>query len=90
VFAATITWQLNRVFTFRTLAGIRSLLSYITLTSAGAFINIGVYSIWIRAMGIDPVQVTFGVGIGSAVALVFNYGISRYIVFRKQMPSDPR
>lgn len=88
VIAATVTWNLNRRYTFRSEAGASSLASYIFLTAFGALINIGVYRSWIQATSTAPAQLVTGVAMGSIVALAFNFTVSRYIVFRDGLPSS--
>ena len=80
--AATLTWALNRRFTFRSSAGAASWLPYFGLTAFGAVINVGVYRLWVAAAGSTPEQLVVGVAFGSVVALGFNWTVSRYIVFR--------
>ena len=84
--AVCITWALNRRYTFARRAGIQSLGAYAVATSLGAAINVGIYLAWIAAVGRSPGSVLAGVGLGSAVALGFNFVVSRYLVFGRQPP----
>jgi putative flippase GtrA len=88
--AASITWYLNRRYTFRSTAGSRSLAPYLALTGFGALINIGVYRTWVQTAGAAPVQLVTGVALGSVTALAFNFLISRYVVFRVQVAENGR
>jgi len=82
VLAATVTWLLNRRYTFRSTAGARSWLPYVTATGFGAVINISVYWLWLRLVGESPEAIVGGVALGSVVALAFNYFVSRAIFAR--------
>ena len=81
VVAATVTWALNRSYTFSSSAGAGSWLRYLLLTSAGALINIGLYLAWLRVFGQGPLNVLAGVALGSIVAMGFNFTVSRKSVF---------
>jgi putative flippase GtrA len=79
VVAATVTWGLNRRFTFRSTAGLGSWMPYILVTGVGALINIGVFWIWIAWAGTGPLSIVGGVAAGSVAALSFNFFASRAI-----------
>lgn len=85
--AATLTWALNRRFTFRSTVGPRSWLPYAALSSLGALINYGVYLAWLRFAGYAPGQILLGIFFGAAVALQFNFTISRRLIFSRQRPT---
>lgn len=78
---ATATWLLNMSFTFRASGGWRRWGVYMGLSGVGALLNVGVYSMWVWSFGIDPVQLLAGIAAGAACALVFNFAVSKYIVF---------
>jgi putative flippase GtrA len=82
VSAASLTWYLNRRYTFRSDGGNESWAPYVLLTAFGALINIGVYHAWLQAAGTAPEELVIGVALGSVVALAFNFSVSRYVVFR--------
>jgi hypothetical protein len=44
--------------------------------------NVGIYLLWLRAMGSSAAQVAIGVALGSVVALGFNYLVSRTWIFK--------
>jgi putative flippase GtrA len=81
IIAASITWFLNRRYTFRSTAGDGSWAPYLALTAFGAMINIGTYKYWVQTVGTMPAQLVIGVALGSIVALAFNFAVSRYLVF---------
>jgi putative flippase GtrA len=82
--AATLTYLLNRRFTFeysgRGAFGLWP--RYMLTTGIGAVINISVYHAWIGFAGTSPFQLVVGSAIGSVTALFFNYFVSRTLVFR--------
>jgi len=80
--AATVTYAMHRRFTFRSALPRSNLLPYIGLTGIGALINLSLYTAWIARMGGGPGHIFLGVVIGSAVALAFNFAISKLVVFR--------
>ena len=79
IVAATITWGLNRRYTFKSMAGLGSWVPYVLLTGVGALINIGVYWTWLAWAGIGPLSIVGGVAAGSVAALSFNFLASRAI-----------
>ena len=82
VVAATVTWQLNGRFTFRSAAGAETWVPYLLLTAVGAAINVGLYVGWVRAFGAHPLHIVAGVACGSLVALGSNFVVSRQFIFR--------
>ena len=84
-FAVTTTWLLNRRFSFADLAS-RNLggeyYRYFVVQIAGAVINLGVFVALISAIpGLRAIPVVPLAG-GAAIALLFNFGASRALVFR--------
>ena len=79
IVAATITWGLNRRYTFKSMAGLGCWVPYVLLTGVGALINIGVYWTWLAWAGIGPLSIVGGVAAGSVAALSFNFLASRAI-----------
>lgn len=86
VIAATVTWKANRHFTFRHdhAGSVREWLHYLLLTSVGGGINVAVYQAWIWLTDKSTLNLFLGVAAGSAVALLFNFTISKYAVFAKR------
>lgn len=80
--AASVTWLLNRSYTFKAGGGGSSWLPYVLCTALGAFINLGIYSAWLAWAGQGWPQVLAGVALGSVAALGFNFLVSRHVVFR--------
>jgi len=82
VIAATVTWTLNRRFTFRSDKGAATWAPYVALTAIGAGINVGTYMAWLWLAGEDASSILVGVALGSVVALGFNFAASRAL-FRR-------
>lgn len=84
--AATVTWKVNRHFTFaRQGAGsVREWLRYLLLTGVGGGINVAVYQTWLWLTDHRTVNLFLGVAAGSAVAMLFNFVISKRAVFAER------
>ncbi|QJD99907.1 GtrA family protein [Massilia forsythiae] len=83
VIAATVTWKVNRHFTFvqQGRGSVREWLSYLLLTSVGGAINVAVYQTWLWLTDHRTLNLFLGVAAGSAVAMLFNFAISKRAVF---------
>jgi putative flippase GtrA len=81
--AATVTWKANRHFTFakQEQGSVREWLQYLLLTGFGGLINVGVYQAWLTLTDHGTLNLFLAVVAGSAVALFFNYAISKRAVF---------
>jgi putative flippase GtrA len=84
--AATVTWLLNRRYTF-TDAMARPLhrqwAHYVGVNAIGAAVNYLVYAGCLLASGTFYDRPVLAVAAGSAVALLFNFAANRYLVFRR-------
>ena len=83
--AATMTWTLNRKFTFPAQPGVAAhhqWLRYLLANSIGALLNYGVYSVLIFSSGFIYHHLYFGVLAGAVIGLLFNFNLSRRWVFR--------
>ena len=91
IVAATVTWKANRQFTFASEdkstvipgAAARQWLRYLSTTAIGGAINIGVYQMWLAMNDHGNVNLFLAVVAGSAVALLVNFTLSKYVVFRR-------
>lgn len=89
VVAATVTWKANRHFTFASAdagvpgAAARQWLRYLLTTAIGGAINIGTYQLWLKMTDHSNVNLFLAVVAGSAVALLVNFTLSKYIVFER-------
>jgi putative flippase GtrA len=87
--AATVTWKANRHFTFvqQGQGSMREWLQYLLLTSVGGGVNVLVYQIWLWSTDHSTLNLFLAVAAGSATALLFNFAISKRMVFAKpQLP----
>lgn len=89
IVAATVTWKANRHFTFASTdavvpgAAARQWLRYLSTTAIGGAINIGVYQLWLAMTNHSNVNLFLAVVAGSAVALMVNFTLSKYVVFSR-------
>lgn len=89
IVAATVTWKANRHFTFVSEevsvpgAAARQWLRYLSTTALGGAINIGVYQAWLKMAGHSSLNLFLAVVAGSAVALLVNFALSKYVVFKR-------
>ncbi|OYQ32615.1 hypothetical protein CHU95_17715 [Niveispirillum lacus] len=96
--AATFTWYMNRQFTFTGVSrrgAIRQWARFLAANAVGAVVNYGVYVLvlntgpWVMGViGLWPAVLTAllpyaGVAAGSISGLVFNFILSKRLVFRK-------
>lgn len=87
IVAATVTWKANRHFTFASRdvvvhgAAAREWLRYLFTTAIGGAINIGVYQLWLKMTDHGNANLFLAVVAGSAVALMVNFTLSKYVVF---------
>jgi putative flippase GtrA len=81
--AATVTWKVNRHFTFvkEGRGTVREWLSYLMFTGIGGCINVAVYQGWLAMTDHRTLNLFLAVAAGSAVALFFNFLISKTAVF---------
>ena len=88
--AASVTWALNRSFTFRSVASgaqanlRRQWSEYVTLTAVGAAINYGVYVLCLLNSPLMRAIPTLAVAVGAVVALAFNYLASKNLIFARR------
>lgn len=96
--AATFTWYMNRRFTFTGVSrrgALRQWARFLVANAVGALVNYGVYVLVLRtgpwavsAVGLWPGLFTdllpyAGVAAGSVSGLIFNFVLSKKLVFRK-------
>ncbi|MDM0034955.1 GtrA family protein [Variovorax sp. J22P271] len=83
--AATVTWALNRRFTFAgrhsgaSIAG--EYLRYLLTMMAGALVNYGAYVLTLHWLG-GPLAPALGVALGSCAGLAVNFVTARFLVFK--------
>ena len=84
--AATVTWLLNRLYTFDSTAPQalhRQWARYVAVNAAGAGINYLVYAGSMLASDTLYRHPVLAVAAGSAVALLFNFAANRWLVFAR-------
>lgn len=85
--AATVTWLLNRQYTFRDNANTadmkRQWLSYVAVNAIGGGINYLTYAGCVMAFEIVRQHLVLGVAAGSIVALLINFSANKFFVFRR-------
>jgi putative flippase GtrA len=84
LFAATVTWALNRYFTFsetRNPARHKEWVRYVALTGIGGGVNYLTYAAAVLSLPLMASWPALAVALGSLVGLGFNYTTSRYLVF---------
>lgn len=85
--AATVTWLLNRRFTFRVTARPASRaewFKYVTVNGVGNGLNFGVYTVAVLTVELLATFPFLAVAMGSAVGLAFNFTLSKRLVFKDQ------
>lgn len=83
--AVTVTWWLNRKYTFPDWADhrlLREWLKYLSANSFGAIINNGVYVGLVLSVAVIANEPVLAVAAGSLAGLFFNFTASRVLVFR--------
>ena len=84
--AATFTWALNRIFTFRNQGTHHTLgaqwLRFLLANALGGFVNFGVYSLLLSTVAVFAAHPVLGVAAGSLSGLAVNFTLSRLFVFQ--------
>ena len=83
--AVTATWLLNRRFTFAHHASpnwLREWMHYVAANSVGAMVNNGVYVLLVLTVTLFSKEPVLAVALGSLAGLIFNFTVSRALVFR--------
>jgi len=90
--AATVTWGLNRRFTFflhRSPARLAELGRFIAANALGGIVNYSTYAIVIAVLDTARAFPVIGVAAGSVAGLAVNFRLSRRLVFRVPAAGDP-
>jgi putative flippase GtrA len=86
--AATVTWYLNRTFTFpdaaREWALEREWLRFLGANSLGGFVNVGMYSLLVWKSAFFAAFPVLAVAAGSLSGLTVNFTLTRAYVFRSE------
>ena len=91
VAAATVNWWLNRIWTFRdhTNGMFRQWLAFMSANAVGFVWNRGTYALLVTFSPLCIQYPVIAVAAGVPVAMIFNFYLSRRVVFRSpQQPND--
>ena len=83
--AATVTWALNRRYTFAAAAKERRLAQwarFVLVNSGGGLVNYATYAALIAAGAVVRDWPVLGVAAGSIAGLAVNFTLSKWLVFR--------
>jgi putative flippase GtrA len=84
--AASVTWVLNRAWTFRDAPrkpSHRQWLQFVSVNSVGGLVNYGVYAVLVATVALAHRWPVIAVAAGSVSGLSFNFVLSRSLVFRE-------
>ena len=84
--AATVTWWLNRQWTFRGLGGggsvIKQWAAFMSANFVGFIVNRGIYMLLITFNAFCAAHPVFAVMGGIPAGMIFNFNLSRSVVFK--------
>jgi putative flippase GtrA len=86
VSAATVTWALNRAWTFRGRGGgpvHRQWALFVVVNLVGFALNYGTYALLVTFVPVVAAHPVLGVAAGSVAGMFTNFALSRRLVFRK-------
>lgn len=85
--AVTLTWLLNRHFTFSDRRDDRLIKEwgrYISTQAVGAVVNLAIYAACIALSEKSPMQLVIALATGAIGGMIVNYSLSLLIVFRQK------
>ena len=85
VVAATVTWILNRVWTFRGLGAgpvHRQWAKFLVVNLGGLVLNRGTYAVLVTFVALCAAQPVFATAAGSLAGMFVNFSLNRTMVFR--------
>lgn len=90
--AATFTWAANRRITFgdRSTGLMAQWARFLAVNAFGGLVNYAVYAALVLSFELFAAWPTFAVGFGALAGLVFNYALSRRLVFGRNGAAAPR
>lgn len=83
--AATVTWGLNRIWTFRGLGGgpvHHQWARFLAVNMGGFILNRGTYALLVTFVPLCAEQPVYAVGAGAIAGMFLNFSLSRSMVFR--------
>ncbi len=87
LFAATTTWGLNRVFTFRDVAHqgvLRQWAAFLAANAVGGVVNYGTYATLVASVTFFRDYPEAATAVGSVAGMLFNFAASKKYVFKAQ------
>ena len=84
IVAATVTWLLNRLWTFRGLGSgpvHHQWVRFLTVNLAGFVLNRGTYALLVTFVPLCTAQPVYAVAVGAIVGMFLNFRLSRTVVF---------
>ncbi len=85
IVAATVTWLLNRLWTFRggsTGPAHQQWARFLAVNLLGFVLNRGTYALLVTFVALCAAQPVYAVGAGAIAGMFLNFNLSRAIVFR--------
>jgi putative flippase GtrA len=85
VVAATVTWILNRLWTFRGLGSgpvHHQWMRFLAVNLGGFVLNRGTYALLVTFVALCAEQPVFAVGAGAIAGMFLNFSLNRTVVFR--------
>jgi putative flippase GtrA len=85
IVAATVTWLLNRLWTFRGLGGggvHQQWARFLAVNLGGFVLNRGAYALLVTFVALCAEQPVYAVAAGAIVGMFLNFSLSRAVVFR--------
>ncbi len=86
VVAATVTWALNRSWTWRGRGNggsrLRQWAHFLAVSSPGLFLNRSIYEFLVFAMPLCATYPFLATGAGTLAGMFVNFGLSRRLIFR--------
>jgi putative flippase GtrA len=85
VVAATVTWLLNRLWTFRGSSdgpAHQQWARFLVVNLLGFVLNRGTYALLVTFVALCAAQPVYAVGAGAVAGMFLNFKLSRAIVFR--------
>lgn len=83
--AASVTWALNRTWTFRGLGGgpaHQQWAQFVVVSLGGFVLNRGTYALLVTFVPLCARQPVFAVAAGAIAGMFLNFGLARRVVFR--------
>ena len=83
--AASSTWYMNRRYTFsdnRNTRAHKEWMLFVAVNALGGLVNYGTYAVLVSSILVFREYPVLAVGVGSVAGLIFNFTLSKKLVFR--------